>query len=203
MPTTHKEPTQMSTPATARQLTYLRHLAEQTGTTFTAPTSKAEASRAIQVMKTRARTPREERRRERRELQRDMATHRGDAARVTPAELRGWGSTATWAQRATGPHTSDAPAGPRVPSAPPPVELGRYRTSAGTRVLYGQRVDGIPRVIDAPQGRPGRRYLIERGKDLDLDGRRALQALVADYIDQSERRDGPAILLPPAGNDAV
>jgi hypothetical protein len=193
MPTTHKEPTQMSTPATARQLTYLRRLAEQTGTTFTPPTSKAEASRAIRAMKARPRTSRDERRREGREVQLDMATRRGDASQVTAREVAGHGSTATWAQRATTPRAPQTHTEPRASAAGVPVELGRYRTSAGERVLLGQRVDGVPRVIDAPRGRPGRRYLIERGNDLDLDGHRALHALIADYIEQSERRDCPAI----------
>jgi hypothetical protein len=39
----------------------------------------------------------------------------------------------------------------------------------------------------------GRTFLVERG--LEEDGYQALQALVADYITQSQRRDEPAILV--------
>jgi hypothetical protein len=37
------------------------------------------------------------------------------------------------------------------------VELGRYSISAGERVIYGQRVLGVVRVVDVPAGGPGRR----------------------------------------------
>jgi hypothetical protein len=58
-------------------------------------------------MKNRKRTPRADIRRERIEITRDMATRR-DSAQVTPQELSGYGSTATW--------TTDAgkQPGPRV-----------------------------------------------------------------------------------------
>jgi hypothetical protein len=65
------------------------------------------------------------------------------------------------------------------------VELARYRTPDGQRVLYGQRVDGVVRVTDRPVGSAGRSYLVERG--LEQDGNGALQALVADYLQQAER----------------
>lgn len=71
------------------------------------------------------------------------------------------------------------------------VELGRYRISAGERILYGQRVGGVVRVTDRPCA-AGRAYLVER--ELERDGHRALRALVEDYIRESERRDQPAIL---------
>jgi hypothetical protein len=48
-------------------------------------------------------------------------------------------------------------------SAGEQVELGRYTISAGERVIYGQRVLGVVRVIDVPAGGCGRRYIIERG----------------------------------------
>ena len=72
------------------------------------------------------------------------------------------------------------------------VELGRYRTSASERILHGQRINGVVRITDSPAG-GGRAFLVERG--LEEDGYQALQALVADYITQSERRDEPAILV--------
>jgi hypothetical protein len=78
----------------------------------------------------------------------------------------------------------------------PPVgqrtELARYRISAGERILYGQRVRGVVRVVDAPVGR-GRAYLVER--ELEQDGLAALEAMIADYVAQSERRDEPAIVV--------
>ena len=49
-----------------------------------------------------------------------------------------------------------APPAPRSPSATATasgrVELGRYTVPAGERVLYGQRVNGVVRVTDAPRG---------------------------------------------------
>ena len=66
------------------------------------------------------------------------------------------------------------------------VELARYTVPViGERVLYGQRVDGVVRVTDSPAHGRGRSYLVERG--LEHDGFDALNALVADYIAQSER----------------
>jgi hypothetical protein len=43
------------------------------------------------------------------------------------------------------------------------VELGRYTMRAGERVIYGQRVLGVVRVVDVPAVGRGRRYVIERG----------------------------------------
>jgi hypothetical protein len=70
------------------------------------------------------------------------------------------------------------------------VELARYRTSAGERIVFGQRVDGVVRVTDRPTGR-GRSFLVERG----LTSKAELDALVEDYVEQSERRDEPAALV--------
>jgi len=64
------------------------------------------------------------------------------------------------------------------------VELGRYRVpSAGERVIYGQRINGVVRLVDVPSAGSGRSYLIER--ELERDGYTALKALVADYVAQS------------------
>ena len=68
------------------------------------------------------------------------------------------------------------------------VELGRYRISAGERVLYGQRVNGVVRVTDVPLTPGGRAYLVER--ELEEEGPNAnasLQALIADYLGQARR----------------
>jgi hypothetical protein len=62
------------------------------------------------------------------------------------------------------------------------VELARYTVSAGARILYGQRVEGVVRVTDVPLSR-GRAYLVER--ELQQEGSNAnaaLQALIADYL---------------------
>ena len=86
-----------TTPPTAKQLTYLRTLANRTGTTFTTPTTRAQASAEIRRLKTIASTGFTFA-----ELQAEQAerqTH-GDHALVMPWEIRGHGSTATWSQRA-------------------------------------------------------------------------------------------------------
>ena len=70
------------------------------------------------------------------------------------------------------------------------VELARYATSAGERIVFGQRVDGVVRVTDKPVG-TGRSFLVERG----LTSKAELDALVEDYVEQSERRDEPAALV--------
>jgi hypothetical protein len=61
------------------------------------------------------------------------------------------------------------------------VELARYTITAGARVIYGQRVLGVVRLVDAPAGRRGRRYVIER----ELTAMAELEAIVADYLQQS------------------
>jgi hypothetical protein len=66
------------------------------------------------------------------------------------------------------------------------VELGRYRISSGERVLYGQRVNGVVRITDNPS-EDGRAYLVERG--LEEDGYAALNALLADYLEQASELD--------------
>ena len=74
---------------------------------------------------------------------------------------------------------------PRRPTVPvgKRVELARYTVPAGERVIWGQRVDGVVRVTDCPARGRGRAYLVER--ELEQDGNAALQALVADYLEQA------------------
>jgi hypothetical protein len=69
------------------------------------------------------------------------------------------------------------------------VELARYVVSAGDRVLFGQRVDGVVRVTDVPAhaGAGGRAYLVGRG--LEHEGSNANAALIADYLQQARRLD--------------
>ena len=73
------------------------------------------------------------------------------------------------------------------------VELGRYRINTGERILHGQRINGVVRVTDNPASSGGRAYVVER--ELEHDGYSALQALIADYLDESRRRDEPAIVV--------
>ncbi len=101
----------MSSQPTTKQLNYLRALAQQTGTSFTPPTTRSEASQMIQAMRKRKRSPRSEIVRERREVSRDMATRRGDAAQVKAHEIRGYGSSASWQKRIEDPTPQP---GPRV-----------------------------------------------------------------------------------------
>jgi hypothetical protein len=71
------------------------------------------------------------------------------------------------------------------------VELTRYSVDATDRVLYGQRIDGAVHVFDIPADEHSdeRVYLVERG----LESQAALDALVADYLEQSERFGIPAM----------
>ena len=77
------------------------------------------------------------------------------------------------------------------------VEFGRYSTTRdGERVIYGQRVLGIVRLVDAPANDIGRRYIIERELTVMVE----LEAIVADYLQQAARWDaipavGPCCLL--------
>jgi hypothetical protein len=73
------------------------------------------------------------------------------------------------------------------------VELARYTISSGERVLYGQRVDGVVRLIDRPASAEGRSFLVER--ELEQDGAAALRALVDDYLEQSRVYDEVPMLV--------
>jgi hypothetical protein len=66
------------------------------------------------------------------------------------------------------------------------VELARYSVTAGDRVLYGQRVDGVVRVTDVPLVPGGRAYLVERGLEEEgANANAALEAMIADYLRQA------------------
>ena len=71
------------------------------------------------------------------------------------------------------------------------VELARYSLSAGERVIYGQRVLGVVRLVDEPADGHGRRYIIER----ELTVMAELEAIVADYLEQAAAWD----VIPAAG----
>ena len=80
---------------TQKQQRYLRSLAQQTGTSFTPPTTRAEASREIERLKTLSASPHHEREHDRRAVNKGLATGTSDA-RVREHEVDGYGSTATW-----------------------------------------------------------------------------------------------------------
>lgn len=96
MPNPHPQPP--PTP-TAKQQRYLRQLAEQTGTSFTPPNTRAEASREIDRLKNRGRDGRADEARDRQAVQADLRTGAGDAVRHHPAETTGYGSGARWTHR--------------------------------------------------------------------------------------------------------
>ena len=86
----------MPKPPTAKQLRYLRALANQTGTTFTPPQSSYEASKAIKEMQQRPVSSHHERDGDRGSVaSRDGASAGVD---VRDDEITGYGSTATWTQ---------------------------------------------------------------------------------------------------------
>lgn len=79
-----------------------------------------------------------------------------------------------------------------------PVVQGRYRTTRGVeRVVWGQRVEGVVCLTDAPASGRGRCLPIEDG----LSSRAELDAIVADYLHQAARHGGiPAQVLWGAGS---
>lgn len=85
----HKEPS-------AKQMRFLRSLAERCGESFAYPATAAQASAEIDRLKARRRTSRADRRREVTEVRQAMASRGGDATAVRPTEIGGYGSSATW-----------------------------------------------------------------------------------------------------------
>ncbi len=84
---------------TTKQQAYIRQLALARGVSFTPPQTKREASQLIDSLRGRRPDRPSDRHRETRAVQADMATGRGDAARVREHELDGHGSSATWKER--------------------------------------------------------------------------------------------------------
>jgi hypothetical protein len=87
---------------TDKQLSTLRRLAAQTGTSFASPTTKWEASREISRLITLAgsidhRLERGATRREQRAVSADLGERPRDATAVRDDEVSGWGSSARWA----------------------------------------------------------------------------------------------------------
>jgi Protein of unknown function (DUF3072) len=82
---------------TPGQQRYLRQLAEQTGTSFTPPATKAQASREIERLEGLQRSSRADRIRDQRAVQADLQAGAGDSSRHRQGETRGYGSSARWA----------------------------------------------------------------------------------------------------------
>lgn len=166
--------------ASAKQLSYLKALAVQTGSTFTFPRSGYQAGVEIERLKTlKARRGRhlEAPRQELDQAELPYATEQ------KPGEIIGYGASA----RRTEPAPRCA-APPRQPAGSQPFELGRYVTRTGEqRALYGIRVDGKPRIIDAAADeQAGRIYTVEQ--DLhEQGGYGEVKALVADYLAQAKQ----------------
>jgi hypothetical protein len=190
-PHTPKE-SPVPTKPTARQLSYLRSLADRSGQTFVYPQSAAQASREIERLKSARPSTRAARYVERKAIADQIATGPIDAARVREDEISGRGSSATWVQnRDQEPSVvEDRPAPRRMtPVVGKRTELARYRVAEGERILYGQRVDGVVRVADRPAQSTGRSYLIERG----IESKDELDALVADYLAQAVKLGMPPV----------
>jgi hypothetical protein len=165
--------------ATPRQLSYIKQLALQTGTTFTFPKTRRHASCEIERLKglkaTRGRYL------EAPALDLDPG-EQPYATGQKPGEIVGYGSSA---RRGDPAPRCSAPAPQRA--AGEPFELGRYETKAGEkRALYGIRVDGKPRIIDAAADQAGRIYTVEE-ELCEKGGNSEVKALVADYIVQAEQ----------------
>ena len=91
---------------TRAQLTYHKDLAAQRGQSFAYPATAAEASREIDRLRGVKRTPRADVARERRQIADDMATCRGDGARVRDGEITGYGSNCQWSHSTPGPKSA-------------------------------------------------------------------------------------------------
>lgn len=78
-----------------KQQRYLRSLAEKTGTTFTSPRTRGEASREIARLQQLKASPRHERSEDRKAVDEGLERRGGDAA-VRRDEVCGYGSSARW-----------------------------------------------------------------------------------------------------------
>jgi hypothetical protein len=86
---------------TRKQLTYLRSLATQTGTTFAYPATSAEASAEIRRLRALPSSGTGDARRERRDVQHALQQRPDDATAIRAHDVRGYGSGARWAHRPT------------------------------------------------------------------------------------------------------
>ena len=162
--------------ATPRQIAYLKSLALRTGSTFSPPRTRRQASFEIERLK----RLKDARGRHVEVQHPDDPGEQPYATAVRPHEVSGFGSQATWRAAA-----SAVPTGPsQRRQVGELTELTRYEVRGIQRVLYGQRIDGCVRVTDRPASGAGRSYLVDRG--LEQDGYSALRALVADYTRQAQ-----------------
>jgi hypothetical protein len=83
---------------TAKQLAYLKALAQRTATTFTYPATSAKASAEIRRLKALAASGGGDRTRELRDVQRDIAERPDDATAIRARDVRGYGSNCQWSQ---------------------------------------------------------------------------------------------------------
>lgn len=87
-----------SKPPTAKQLAYLRALAERTGQTFAMPRTRQDASAEIRRLKAARAETRLERRIERGEIADAISTGAEDSVRVNRNEVTGYGSNCRWSR---------------------------------------------------------------------------------------------------------
>ncbi len=165
--------------ASPKQLSYLKTLAQQTGTTFTFPRTRRQAS--CEIARLNGLKAKRGRYLEAPRLDLDPA-EQPYATEQKPGEISGYGSSA----RRGDPAPRCAARAPRRAEAEP-FELGRYQTHSGEqRALYGIRVNGKPRIIDAAADQAGRIYTVEE-ELCEKGGAGEVRALVADYISQAEQ----------------
>jgi hypothetical protein len=178
--------------ATPKQLSYLRHLALQTGTTFVSPRTRQQASCEIdrlRILKGKGRVP----------FRREPSIASDPLVYATAPrmdEIAGFGSSARWQttpQRDPESIPEKKPVGPTpaivhdTVGNGEPLELGRYQTRTGEkRALYSIRIEAEPRIIDAAAEGRGRIYTVEKALSQD-DGNAEVKAIVADYIAQAEQ----------------
>jgi len=184
-------------PPTTRQLRYLRVLAERTGTTFSVPATRAEASRSIEAL--RGRKPEREAPWNRPGSAADRPPSYGTA--VHDSEVSGFGSTARWRHNASATPRSAEPPKPGGVSR----EVARYQLGEAVRVLSAERNGDAVQLIDRSDSGQGLSYLVE--SDISTDDKASLQALVADYLRQAERlgavpMSGRAALAEPEASGA-
>jgi hypothetical protein len=161
---------------TSKQLRYLRILADRTGTTFVPPHNATQASGEIGRLK------RVLERRGRHEELPEVAGQQPIYSTAPVAEeIEGRGANAHW--------RTSPPSGRGCPALPPAraTVLAAYEVGGERREVVGERKDGEPRLVDRAASGSGRRYLIER--EIAGDGLAAVEALVADYVEQAAELD--------------
>jgi hypothetical protein len=101
MPTTpHQEASMTPKPPSARQLNYLKALANRSGQTFTYPRTSGDASREIRRLKAVRPSSRVERELEWHDLAAEQAAREANCdVPIDCSEIEGYGSTATWSRR--------------------------------------------------------------------------------------------------------